>query len=250
MQVKSVIYLTLAGVVFGVAATWLFIELADGVRRENDARKQALAAMQHKVTQHEEKASQDSLDAVAVTPDLAFFTLHGRVRDVKTDEYILSFTREGKWKNPEAYVSRSGYNLDFRYDKFGYITEGKAKQKFGGKSAEHIKYRWRDGRITKIEGDGELGEYTITLKYDDRGLPSQTKTVVKGDGVEQEIVASYTYTDFDDHGNWTRCTMRSAITTREPEGYYDDETEEFVENPEPTVESVEETQKRKITYYK
>ena len=44
--------------------------------------------------------------------------------------------------------------------------------------------------------------------------------------------------------------MRSAITTREPEGYYDDETEEFVENPEPTVESVEETQKRKITYYK
>ena len=78
MQVKSVIYLTLAGVVFGVAATWLFIELADGVRRENDARKQALAAMQHKVTQHEEKASQDSLDAVAVTPDLAVFTLDGR----------------------------------------------------------------------------------------------------------------------------------------------------------------------------
>lgn len=238
-----------ASLILGVGGSICFHEMAADMRRRTAEETQRLADLQKRLEMQDSLARTDSLNKSIVTPDLAFFSLHGRVREVHTSTITATFDKEGRWTNPQAYVSRSGYNLTFERNKFGYVIKGVAKEKVNGRPVEEIAYEWKDGLLRRVVSNGYDADYQIDYTYDSHNRLLTEHTVCTSEEGTSEISSSYTYQAFDRMGNWTRREVRSAIKNTETEGYYDEDNDTFIDNDTPIIDSNSETQVRTITYY-
>ncbi len=249
MKTSTALIVTAAAILLGAGGSFLFVHLADSARRDARAERLRIPGLNDRISQLQDAYSRDSLDANFTTPDLCFHELHGRVRDVRNGEESMSFDRNGVWTNPKAYISRGGNNLSFERNKFDYIIAAVTPESMEGQPIETVEYEWSGRRVKRIKSHGLNGDYTVTLTYDNHDLLTSSHTVSSDETARSEIATTYTYQDFDSHGNWVRRTARSAIKTTVFGGYYDEETGEMVGGDEPVLDSSEQTEQRTITYY-
>lgn len=249
MKQKTALIIIGVSIVAGAGLSWLFTELSDRAHKEKAEEMARLETLRLRYAEGDSLLRADSLRHEMVTPDLAFHELHGQVRDVSSGEEHVSFDRNGVWTNPQFYISRAGNTLNVERNKLGRVVRAVSREIFEGEPTERIEYEWRDDRVYKIHSVTYDGSYDITYTYDNKGLLKESRVVSRGDGAVSDVATTYTYDKFDSNGNWTRRTAKSAIKTTEEEGYYDDSTETYVEGNEPLIQSNDEVQERKITYY-
>ena len=143
-----------------------------------------------------DKARQDSIKRVnRVTPDLAFFNLHGPVKTLKEEDgKTWEFTPEGNLKTTPS---------NFTRDSKGYIVMETVDSEEWHFFNEKRYFRYNDKmQIYHIDLDGYEGGGKIDYTYDSRGLVVRDHTEYEYD--ELTIYkAKYTYTNIDKYGNWT-----------------------------------------------
>lgn len=249
MKTKNWLIVASAAIAVGVGGSILFHELAVQTREKRVEEEARLEALQQQIDMRQAAYSRDSLNRVFVTADLAFFGLHGKVREMRQGELLASFTEEGVWTNPGIYVTRAGYSPQFERNKFNYIIGGTSRETIDGAPMETLVYTWKDGRLVKIESTGPDGDYTIKFTYGPKNLLASSHTICHDEGGESEISTSYTYKKIDRLGNWTEREARSAIKNVQYGGYYDDENDTYIEGDEPIIESNSEIETRIISYY-
>lgn len=241
---------TAAGIIFGVATCGVFIYLTDQLKEKAETEKLHLNEINNKIKICENEAKQDSLAKCFESPDLQFHMLHGKVKSLNINGNLYTFNENGTWENQQSYETPTGYKATFNRDKFGYIISANSKEMIDGHSVESVKYKWTDNLLTKVSGIGYEWKYTIEYTYNSDKLVKYSIYKALDTSGESEIKSTYTYTDFDDHNNWTCRKVKQTITTIEHEGYFDDVTEEYVQNNNPIIDSQEFTETRTIKYYR
>lgn len=249
MKSSTAIIVISGAIAIATGGSILFHHLAQQTRREVAESNMRLAALQGDVAAGDSLARLDSINANFTSCDLSFHELRGRVRHVTYGEESVDFDREGNWTNPQAYVTRSGNALSFNRDKFGCIIGGVTADAVEGQAVEKVEYTWSGDRVKRIESDGFAGHYRIDCTYDGKQRLTQMSVVSSDEESKSEIVTTFTYSDFDRYGNWTRRTARSAIKTTVNGGYYDEDSGTFISGGEPVLDSSEEEQTRSITYW-
>ncbi len=137
-----------------------------------------------------------------VTPDLAFFNLHGPVKTLKDENgKIWEFTSEGKLRStPKEYTRNSS----------GYIV--KKTIDIGEEFPDICIYKYNNKmQICQINEEGYEWFYKGKLTYDDRGfligLYSENSEM-PGLCIKRR---EYTYADIDKYGNWIKREWREDI---------------------------------------
>ena len=199
------------------------------------ARQEALAkARQDSI----DKARQDSIKRVnRVTPDLAFFNLHGPVKTLKDEDgKTWEFTLEGNLKTTPS---------NFTRDSKGYIVMKTVN--IGEGYLDKYYFRYNDKmQIYHIDLDGyELGGKS-DFTYDSRGLVVRDHSEYEYDELTINKT-KYTYTNIDKYGNWT---TRNWTVTSESYDTSDGEEASFESIGNSVYEGTETgTHYRTITYY-
>lgn len=238
-----------ASVVLGATLSVIFHILGVNEAKEREALSVRLDHLQAQASLLRDRQQADSLLRELVTPDLAFFSLHGCVRDMSDGENTISFDNQGHWNDTRGYTSEGGYALQFERNKFGRIIAAESTDKADGAPAEKIEYTWDGDLLTRVESKGYEASYTIKYTYDTHGRLASMLRINKDSSGESQISSTYSYEKSDRMGNWTQRTCRSAIKTVQYGGYYDDETGAWVDSSDPVIDSSEEVQQRRITYY-
>ena len=103
----------------------------------------------------------------------------------------ITFTQDGK-------MQQEGMT-DAVYDANGYLQSAKMKVNGQGMEMElTFKYAWENGRVKSQTIETQMGAFTSTNIYDDKGVLVKTKMNMGG----QEMETPYTDYKFDDKGNW------------------------------------------------
>lgn len=199
------------------------------------------------------------------TPDLSLFNLQGpveKITDVKGELFIASFDKQGR-------IISIGYpNWDIKLSiSYDSSESGKVKESGG-----HKVKRDKDGRVLSITAGSGCGddpgfyfnyakeqisgyqycfgyctgeEYHDVVAVDEQGRITKEKSEWCDIGISGETNTTYTYTKFDEWGNWTERSYKQKTVVTEV--VYDEETGEEREEVDRSSESGVET--RVITYY-
>ncbi len=172
-----------------------------------------------------------------VTPDLAFFNLHGPVKTLKDEDgKTWEFTPEGNLKTTPS---------NFTRDSEGYIVMKTVD--LGEEVPNVLTYKYNDKmQIYHMDLDGyELGGRRYLI-YDDSGIVIGEYSEYEYDELTVNMT-KYVYTKTDKYGNWiTRNWSITSISYDTGEG----EKPSFKPTGNPIFEGIETgTHYRTITYY-
>ena len=190
------------------------------------------------------------------SPDLTLYELKGHVNTCKTTSHEATL-KDGKYVikdtkghpshlvfTEQGYVSKDGI-FDLTYDEQGKVIKGVnvtnkdmkmsvkrnkngfitsiicEDKKFGMESdqAYKIDYKWND-KNQMIEEAFQGWEWSSTnhYKYDDKGLLQELTNHCNPDyETEVDNTSTYTYTQFDDKGNWTERNVEMVSVTTNTE---------------------------------
>lgn len=167
--------------------------------------------------------------------DAAAYDLRGHVREAKIGENIVRFNQEGMLVYDDSIIAPSS----LIHDDNGYLV---------GTASHYYEYD-RQYRV-RSDANNPLGIdwndptfiNDITFTYNDKGYISSSK--------EDLYIASltysteYEYTDFDEHGNWTKRTSYTSFRAMDTDGeetivsnVYKEETERHITYWENTTQS-------------
>lgn len=122
--------------------------------------------------------------------DLAFFALYGHVKSVTEDGIVsLEFDQNGTLTSVYGSPASQRYSRDNQ----GRIVEMNGYE-------NHVTYTWGDERPVGSEAQAEGMTSKETYTYDERGFVAQISHSDDG----EESIETFTYSDFDKHGNWTK----------------------------------------------
>lgn len=161
---------------------------------------------------------------VTSTPDLVFYDLQGPVKscDIDGGYYLfhgnhVEFDRSGLITMVDGYdpfvVKEPNYESDEIVYNWSRDEQGQIVSVESEWTGMH--YTWENGRLAPIrEGVHEDMIYKYEIEYDAQGHVAK-RTVhyafdAEPEDVEWELyrIEEFTYSDFDNHGNWTRCKVK------------------------------------------
>lgn len=208
-------------------------------------------------------AAQADEDIVLMeTPDLTLYALKGNVKTAVTKGTLreadgelqsLAFDEQGRLTRIDDYsisyakveggkVTKAGGN-NVKRDKQGRITAVDCADGCSGQMGRHYKYT-KNG----YECDYDYGEcsglYVEKVTTDDDGLPVKAEGASYDESGEWEVTYTYTYTKFDEKGNWTERKVKWNDKYTEY-----DETEDGTPNNTVKEDGGTVTQARTITYH-
>lgn len=168
----------------------------------------ALSSCGNKTAENEDSAEEAAVVELQ-TPDLAFLELQGAVKEVTRtydgNEYSSTYQyneegallEEGDWdyeaveRNENGQIVKTSWGLDdngeewaTEYDYAGGTNVVKSKS-YGWESISVSEYTYEDGRLVKEECD------------------------YVSEGTQGHGTTTYTYDEFDEHGNWTKRTSKT-----------------------------------------
>lgn len=208
----------------------------------------------------------DKLKANFMSEDLKTFGLQGNVKMSVISEmqengeyhrlYVIKFDEQGRLtdlndyrvaydeKHPDGIVTNET-GLPVKRDEKGRLL---AIEQMGGCSKGYFFEYMDDGSIRFTENPDDYCEgvpYTI-WKRDANNLPTDEEFEIYEIGYSCNSTTAFTYTNFDEHNNWTertgKCHMTEDITE---EDFEDGELEETTK----TQESDKEVKQQQIVYY-
>lgn len=170
-------------------------------------------------------AKEDDKETVVITtPDLVFFDLQGPVKncEIENGYYLfwgsrLEFDRSGIITTVDGYDPFTIKEPDYASDEIEYTWSRDEQGRIVSVASEWtgMDYTWENGRIAPIRKG--VHEDLIVKKEVEYGADGHVskQTVYNAidadpEDVEWELyrVDEFTYSDFDDHGNWTRCKVK------------------------------------------
>ena len=171
------------------------------------------------------KEKEDNNNAtVTSTPDLVFFDLQGPVKscDIENGYYLFNgnhveFDRSGIITMVDGYDPFVVKEPNYESDEIEYNWSRDEQGQIVSVASEWtgMDYTWENGRLAPIrqgvhedlinksevgyDADGHVAKQTVYVALDD-----------DPEDVEWELyrVYEFTYSGFDDHGNWTRCNVK------------------------------------------
>lgn len=180
----------------------------------------------------------DSVKTDSIAPDTAATVQEAeKAAPAYLSDDLKAFGLKGQVKtcSGTSYGQDTGaYQEDLRFS-----PEGKLKNKH----SDHTFKKNKEGFICKVTTFVGDGEFVMTYsKFNENGHPLQAKDVSDIPFVSMESDIAYTYTAFDDHGNWTERKVRMTTQTAE----MDEATGDYG-TPKKSTQQL--TQKRTISYY-
>lgn len=170
--------------------------------------------------------------AYLTTPDLTLLGLHGPVEAVSFI-YDNNYVKIAIYDNNDVKIAEiNPFEVDrLNFYNDGYITpqstftftrntagEIDAISKAGNNYA-YTTIEWKDGRPYKIKNDCNDGEYVYNK---DNILTGYVFECVGGD-FNSKVTAKINYLEFDEHENWTKCTINEI----EESSGWDDEINDY-----------------------
>lgn len=164
-----------------------------------------------------------------ISPDLAFFNLHGPVHTLKVNDIVFEFDKNGTFVKadgrdpflePTREMDEDGSHTDiigYERNEEGYISESA--------SIESVtEYIWLDGQVIREEfaGEGMIGKtiYTHnedgTIAYAAESWSSEGEEECEDEECESndpDGVISYSDYKKDSHGNWISRTAKTTTAT-------------------------------------
>ena len=137
-------------------------------------------------TENEEEVA----ESPAVSPDLAFFELHGPVKKVQEDYMVYEFDQNGK-------LTKHSGTFKFYRDSQGRIVTMEGYE-------NHVTYLWDSQRPTGSEAAAEGMTILESYTYGERGFVEKIKHTVDGE-ISYETLS---YSGLDKYGNWTKRSSR------------------------------------------
>lgn len=192
-------------------------------------------------------------DAEFITSDLLLFEVKGHVKEVKyhrENPYVITFDKNGM-------LASCNYNNEYKDFKF---ENGKAVGKYFSSKRNNkgqlTEYAYRpegelcyfldvkeitynaDGRVSKLLTSGWESMCETEYKYNNEGLCIEEVDDAQMESLVYKATTTYTYTKFDEQGNWTerKCKQHSEEWT-------------FDEEDDKTITNEEKIEKRTIIYY-
>lgn len=192
-----------------------------------------------------------------LSADLETQGLHGAVRtleliDDKGKSHVTTFDEQGRLT---SIPSMKGKPYAIAYDKLpeGLVVGGAPVErddqgrllwlgkKTGCSGRQGFHYTYDDnGLLSYYEDTGEcsgLIRHKVT-EYTDDHLPAKVVSTFGDEDITGKIVTTYTYDDFDDHGNWREAVSARKITITDNWGLDD-----------PQVQKTTLRARRVISYY-
>lgn len=186
-----------------------YMTTACGGGKSNDAANDndSISAAMNGNASDEQNGNGSDAIAAKVTPDLAFLEAKGpvkRLKDVDGNIFLLNKNGEIIELNCEDPFSVSDNVANFydmkttlSRDKNGYISEMSGWE--WGNS-----YTWKDGKVAKVSNAAESTESEYEYVYNEKGelvkIDGWTGDVMEEE--KNEEVITYTYTKYDEYGNW------------------------------------------------
>lgn len=130
--------------------------------------------------------NEEAAESPAVSPDLAFFELHGPVKKVQEDYMVYEFDQNGK-------LTKHSGEFKFSRDPQGRIVRMEGYE-------NHVTYLWDSQRPSGSEAAAEGMTILESYTYDERGFVVEIEHSVDGE-VSYETLS---YSDLDKYGNWTK----------------------------------------------
>ena len=167
----------------------------------------------------------DSLYKFVVTPDLALFNVHGKVKQIKYDkDFILplgeglegavEFDEEGNWKNiTSARILKGDGGKITRVDRNaeGYITSIFYTD---GQETYEYKIKWQDGKPMSMDMKGYEWSGLKTFKYNE-DFVEESETSDRAFGQSSKILSKYSDFRLDENGNWVECRVFTEGNTND-----------------------------------
>lgn len=154
-----------------------------------------------------EATNDDGMDLDFTSNDLAFFELHGHVKNFKMKykehERTFNFNEDGTIIS----VDNIALGEDVPYEEWDFPRINKENDLICSISTIDglNEFSWRDGRPFKEEAYGEGPFHTIsTFEFDNQGRKIKENVENEFEEETENFTISYTYTEEDDHGNWTK----------------------------------------------
>lgn len=176
------------------------------------------------------------------TPQVLVFTKQGYLKN--NEMYDLTYNEQGKLTRG-VYVTDNNLKVFIKRDKNGYITSLTCEDKPGVDNlwAHHIDYKWNNKKqLIEKEFVGWEWSSSNQYKYDEKGLRQESKITDSGFEQEDENTSYYTYTKFDNKGNWTERNVQIVLVA----STFDSESDAMQKDPPQESYAI---QKREITYF-
>jgi len=145
--------------------------------------------------------------------DAETFGLKGPVKYVEDDFMLnarMTFNRKGRltkigdYKIDKDDVGNNGVVV--RRDELGRIT-------FVGKAEKGYHFEYGDKGLYKWWNDTDETYQTVT-NYDDEGRPIAAGTTEDYNSTDFDVEIEYSYSEFDEYGNWRSCNVTNDMGTR------------------------------------
>ena len=172
----------------------------------------------------ENKEDKTEATMVTTSPDLVFFDLQGPVKrcELENDYYLfpassVEFDRSGLITTADGYDPFLLKEPNYASDEIEYVWSRNEQGQISSIMSEWSgsEYVWENGRISPtITGVHEDLLTKCEMEYDAQGHVAKQTLYDAPDSDEEIIdwelnrVEEFTYLDFDDHGNWTRCKVK------------------------------------------
>ena len=149
-----------------------------------------------------------------VSPDYVMLNLKGKVKSYELSgaDYCDFVGGKVEFNEEGLIVKVNGEKADLERNDKGQITKYTWEVHLEDLEDEFNIYCYdENGQVKKIEYHGNFCDYDHTLERDENGnvVKRINKSPTEGNSTDK-----YKYTEFDEQGNWTKCTSDGKITRK------------------------------------
>lgn len=162
-------------------------------------------------TENEKDTEVEGLSPIQVTPDLAFFSLHGPVKKVTGEKNVLEFDEKGNLIK----INGQGISVKYARDNNGRIS-------LAYMDGDTITYQWDSALMRPTSMNGL--NMNVVFAYDEWGFTSKWEW--------ETGTITYSYSDIDEYGNWLSLKASDGTGSNRQIEYFDFSTSNYTDEME------------------
>lgn len=156
----------------------------------------------------------DGLSPIKVTPDLAFFSLHGPVKKMTSARDVLEFDEKGNL------IKINGQDISVKY-----ARDNNGRISLAYMNGDTITYRWDSALMLPTSMQGL--NLNVMFTYDEWGFVSKWEW--------ESGTITYSYGNIDEYGNWLSMSASDGTGSNRIIEYFDFSTTNYTDEMEGLV---------------
>ena len=152
----------------------------------------------------------------AQSSDLRAFGVKGKIKRIATSEGEgVAFDKNGKVFSIRI-GSDYGKSIKHSNGRLSYVNYPSLEE---GQMPTTQQYSYANGVLSSVITEGHEFEERLYYSNYKNGLPTTVKILYVGEPFIEEGTCKITYTQYDSHGNWTRCVWSGTLRCSDDGGY-------------------------------